>query len=267
MGQCVIMTGGYAGDSSDDCTATKSQVLEGYKAITKDSDDDAELGIMPNKGAWTNRIGVNGKAIIPAGYHNGSGYVDQAIANKGTWGTSIGINGNITIPEGFHNGQGHVTQSIATMGGQTITPSANQQTVSCSGKYMTGNVIISPSYYYIRTQVSIVMPEQDKTLRVYTNITPPNMLEGKGCAVMVSISNIGTMTAFLNVPTSSQSTNNTASSYISSGISGSVYATNKKNGTNNSPVLILSTIRNLKGIFVGTTQTATITAYSFSFSL
>ena len=137
------MTGGYAGDSSDDCTATKSQVLEGCKAITKDSDDDAELGTMPNKGAWTNRIGVNGKAIIPAGYHNGSGYVDQAIANRGAWGTSIGINGNITIPEGYHNGQGHVTQSIATMGGQTITPSASQQTVACNGKYMTGNVIVN----------------------------------------------------------------------------------------------------------------------------
>lgn len=142
MGQCVIMTGGYAGDSSDDCTATKSQVLEGYKAITKDSDDDAELGTMPNKGTWTNRIGVNGKAIIPAGYHNGSGYVDQAITNRGAWGTSIGVNGNITIPEGYHNGQGHVTQSIATLGGQTITPSASQQTIACSGKYMTGNIII-----------------------------------------------------------------------------------------------------------------------------
>lgn len=143
MGQCVIMTGGYAGDSSDDCTATKSQVLEGYKAITKDSDDDAELGTMSNKGAWTNRIGINGKVIIPAGYHNGSGYVDQAIANRGAWGTSIGINGNITIPEGYHNGQGHVTQSIATMGGQTITPSASQQTVACNGKYMTGNVTVN----------------------------------------------------------------------------------------------------------------------------
>lgn len=148
MGQCVIMTGGYAGDSSDDCTATKSQVLEGYKAITKDSDDDAELGTMPNKGTWTNRIGVNGKAIIPAGYHNGSGYVDQAITNRGAWGTSIGVNGNITIPEGYHNGQGHVTQSIATLGGQTITPSASQQTVSCSGKYMTGNVVVNSCYSY-----------------------------------------------------------------------------------------------------------------------
>ena len=151
------MTGGYAGDSSDDCTATKNQVLEGYKAITKDSDDDAELGTMPNKGAWTNRIGVNGKAIIPAGYHNGSGYVDQAITNRGAWGTSIGINGNITIPEGYHNGLGHVTQSIATMGGQTITPSANQQTVACSGKYMTGNITIQPCVQEYAYQYNITV--------------------------------------------------------------------------------------------------------------
>ena len=50
MGQCIIMTGGYAGDDSDDCTAVKSQVLSGYKAITKDSDDDAVMGTMPERG-------------------------------------------------------------------------------------------------------------------------------------------------------------------------------------------------------------------------
>lgn len=55
----------------------------------------------------------------------------------------------VTIPAGYHNGNGYVNQSISTMGGQTITPSSSAQTVSCSGKYMTGNVVVNaiPSNY------------------------------------------------------------------------------------------------------------------------
>lgn len=33
-------------------------------------------GTMANKGAWTNIPIAKGKVTIPAGYHNGSGYVD-----------------------------------------------------------------------------------------------------------------------------------------------------------------------------------------------
>lgn len=36
-----------------------------------------------------------------------------------------------------------VTGTMASMPGQTITPGASQKTVSCSGKYMTGNVVIN----------------------------------------------------------------------------------------------------------------------------
>lgn len=36
-----------------------------------------------------------------------------------------------------------VTGTLATMAGQTITPSASQQTISCSGKKMTGNVVVN----------------------------------------------------------------------------------------------------------------------------
>lgn len=141
MAECILVkTGG--GTGSDDCSAVKANVLVGVTAVTKDSDDEAVDGTMANKGAWTSRIGVNGKVVIPAGYHNGSGYVDQAITNRGAVNTTLGINGSYTIPEGYHNGLGKVTQSIATMGAQTVTPGNSQKVVSCSGKYMTGNVTI-----------------------------------------------------------------------------------------------------------------------------
>ena len=63
--------------------------------------------------------------------------------NRGTWNSSVGINGNVTIPAGYHNGSGRVTNSTATMGGQTITPRSTLQTVSCSGRYMTGNIVVN----------------------------------------------------------------------------------------------------------------------------
>lgn len=141
MAECILVKSG-GGTGSDDCTAARANVLAGVTAVTKDSGDEAVAGTMANKGAWTSRIGVNGKAVIPAGYHNGSGYVDQAITNRGAVNASLGINGTYAIPEGYHNGSGKVTQNIATMGAQTVTPGNAQKVVSCSGKYMTGNITV-----------------------------------------------------------------------------------------------------------------------------
>jgi hypothetical protein len=63
--------------------------------------------------------------------------------NRGAISQALGINGTYTIPAGYHNGSGKVTQSIATMGAQTINPTASQQIVSTSGKYLTGNVTVN----------------------------------------------------------------------------------------------------------------------------
>ena len=40
--------GGGGGGSSEDCTATKNKVLEGYTAITSDSNDEPATGTAPN---------------------------------------------------------------------------------------------------------------------------------------------------------------------------------------------------------------------------
>lgn len=83
MGQILFAPAG-AGVTSDDVTATKAQVLSGYTALTSDSDDEAASGSMTNNGAWTSSSSGSGKITIPAGYHNGSGYVDCSGAyNKG----------------------------------------------------------------------------------------------------------------------------------------------------------------------------------------
>lgn len=107
MAECLLLKGG-SGVDLDVTTATAPDVLA--PKVIVGPDGEPLSGIMPNRGA-----------------------VSQA----------LGINGTYTIPEGYHNGLGKVTQNIATLGGQTINPTASQQTVASSGKYMTGNVVVN----------------------------------------------------------------------------------------------------------------------------
>lgn len=62
--------------------AAVGEVLSGKTFANKDK--DALTGTMPNQGAWTGETSGNGNVPIPAGYHNGNGYVSGAGAyNKG----------------------------------------------------------------------------------------------------------------------------------------------------------------------------------------
>lgn len=107
MAECIVLKGGGGADL-DVITAVAPDVLAGK--VILDKDGNPLPGTMPNRGAISQALGINGTYTIPAGYHNGSG---------------------------------KVTQSIATMGAQTINPTASQQIVSTSGKYLTGNVTVN----------------------------------------------------------------------------------------------------------------------------
>ena len=50
MAQAILLRGGVGGVSSDDVTAGKAQVLQGYKTVTTDSDDEIIEGTMVNRG-------------------------------------------------------------------------------------------------------------------------------------------------------------------------------------------------------------------------
>ena len=50
MAQAILLRGGAGGVSSDDVTASKAQVLQGYKTVTTDSDDEITEGTIPNRG-------------------------------------------------------------------------------------------------------------------------------------------------------------------------------------------------------------------------
>ena len=88
---------------STDATATEGNVLNGQ---TFYSGGSKKTGSMPNKGAWTGRIGVNGKITIPAGYHNGSGYVDQSITSRGSITPAVSATRTnpmyVRVPQGYY---------------------------------------------------------------------------------------------------------------------------------------------------------------------
>lgn len=100
-------TGG--GADSEELTATKSQVLSPYTAVTHDSDGEPVQGTMKDNGAVS---------------------------------YSLPINGSYAIPQGYHNGQGKVTQSITTMNGSTVNPSTSTVTIGTDKKYINGNFTI-----------------------------------------------------------------------------------------------------------------------------
>ena len=50
MADAILMAGGTGGASSDDVTAGKAQVLQGYRTVTNDSDDEVVNGTMVNRG-------------------------------------------------------------------------------------------------------------------------------------------------------------------------------------------------------------------------
>ena len=125
-------------------TAADGDVLSG-KTYWKDG--VKRTGTMTNQGAKTAALNAGGSYAIPAGYHNGSGRVTaNSLASQTSANAAAGhiLSGKTAWVNGSK-----LTGNIASMGGQTITPTASQQTISCSGKYMTGNIVVKgiPSNY------------------------------------------------------------------------------------------------------------------------
>ncbi len=52
MADAILMAGGTGGVTSDDVTASKAQVLKGYKTVTRDSGDEVVEGEIISRGTW-----------------------------------------------------------------------------------------------------------------------------------------------------------------------------------------------------------------------
>lgn len=185
----MIISAGGGGAGSDDCTATKAQVLSGYTAVTKDSDDEPVEGAMANRGAVTQALNAGGSYTVPAGYHNGSGKVTAnslasqtggatagdgdvltgktywkdgtkrtgSMANQGAKTSALNCGGSYTIPAGYHNGSGKVTanslssQTSATSGAGDIR---SGKTAWVNGSKLTGTLAVTSAISFSAAALS-----------------------------------------------------------------------------------------------------------------
>lgn len=174
----IICSGGGS-VFSDDVTASRAQVVEGYSTITSDSNDEIIEGTMKEVGAndpsASNAIagsnlylrmtnGAHRTANATSGFPEVSipletlrstiGFGDTStvlagtkiagaegtMPDNGAWNGKVGLTGSITIPKGYHNGSGKVTRSYSVYSGNIFTPAASDQAILTSGKILVGNV-------------------------------------------------------------------------------------------------------------------------------
>lgn len=127
-----------------------SEVLAG-KTYSSD-EGTGKTGTMPNKGAWTGATTGSGNVSIPAGYHNGSGYVSGSGAyNAGVSATKVGTAsaGDVLSGKTFTNASSvGASGSMANKGGTTVDASAvtsdsnyTYLTVPTAGYYNTNSKV------------------------------------------------------------------------------------------------------------------------------
>lgn len=140
MSKCLMVAGGLVADEDlDAATAAAGDVLAG-KTFLAGGESEPQTGRMPEKGAWSSSVAMNGSVVVPAGHHNGSGKVNgPAITDRGAWNDSVGMNTWITIPQGYHNGKGWVYGPKITDNGAWNGSVAINSTVTVPKGYHNGS--------------------------------------------------------------------------------------------------------------------------------
>lgn len=73
------------------------------------------------------------------GWVNGA-YLIGTMVNRGAVAQSLAANGSYTIPAGWHNGSGKITQALSTQAAVNITPGTANKTACAASKWTTGNI-------------------------------------------------------------------------------------------------------------------------------
>lgn len=141
MGVKTNITGG-GGVGSDELTATKDYVLEGKEYVGADTDDEKGVGTMVDNGVKSNQsLNASQSTIIKKGY-NPADYAVTANSLASQTSATASAGHILSGQTAWVNGS-KVTGNITSMGGQTVTPQTYAQTVSTSGKYMSGNITVN----------------------------------------------------------------------------------------------------------------------------
>lgn len=114
MGKVSILQTGGTGTGSDECTATRSELLKGYVAITSDSDDEVVEGTLELTGD-----AADSQVLDKKTYYNKDAKIKRTgtMQNVGAVSVSLNAGGSYTVPGGYHNGSGKVT--VNSLSGQT----------------------------------------------------------------------------------------------------------------------------------------------------
>lgn len=132
MAVCLINKSGGGGISSDDVTAKREHVLQGFTALTSDSNDEPAQGTIPNKGNGTDvleLVNAAGESKVYArmdeGYYSKNGQWKPAVAIPyAVLAQSIGINASKMLDDYTVAGiRGTIPRWVATHGDVII---ANQ---------------------------------------------------------------------------------------------------------------------------------------------
>ena len=139
MGRIWVPGGIGGGIDLDVITANPADIRAGKVIVDKDG--EPFTGTLPDRGSWgVAELAAGASVTIPAGIHDGTGRVMAKSLADQTPG-NLAAGNMLSDAYGYSNGV-RVNGGIASMGAQTVTPGNAAKTVSCSGKYMTGDVTV-----------------------------------------------------------------------------------------------------------------------------
>ena len=146
MSEVLIPIGGGGGTSSDELTATKDKILYGYTAVTKDSDDEAIAGTMPDNSTCTSNGSVPGinssYPDVPTREGNSLQYHTDTKGVKRI---------NLEPPRGFYPGGGgsYINRPASDFGNATPAQVLSGATfTSENGLKISGSIIDRGQYQY-----------------------------------------------------------------------------------------------------------------------
>lgn len=150
MSQAIILKGGAGGVGSDDVTAGKAQVLQGYRTITSDSDDEPIEGTIPNRGN-----GMNTVEFVDAYWD--SKYLARMeqgyYAQNGQWKPYVGIPYAV-LANGIHLDANKMLDTLQVSGVRGTIPVRGYHGPNCTEMFMYqpdgGYVVrIEEGYYHM----------------------------------------------------------------------------------------------------------------------
>ena len=180
MAQAILLRGGAGGVSSDDVTASKAQVLQGYKTVTTDSDDEVVEGTIPDRGvgdtsarmdtqdATNSRVSVD----IPEGYYHGNNGHPWVWIGWKNIADILGIDKNKIVSSATYAG---VTGAVIDKGNGT--PENNTSDEMFYYEPFSGYVVrFEPGAYYMLAQWKPVVKVPVSLVKSAVNYHPEKTL-------------------------------------------------------------------------------------------